>query len=102
MNATDILRRINLLMDKRAQEDEWNKRLNMVSDEILTIASCYEKWLTLNDMLNGQNAFYDFCAEFGYSPSIPQSAIYYAVTELREIADKRALEAVGEFPQKEE
>ncbi|MDA0244923.1 MAG: hypothetical protein OT477_16020 [Chloroflexi bacterium] len=92
-----ILRRIALRMGELAREDEWNKRLVMVSDEMLTIASCYEKWLTLNDMTNSQNEFNDFCEVFAYSPSISQAKMYYAVTELREIADKWALEVIGDF-----
>ena len=99
MNKTqeEVLRRITLRMGEFTREAEWNKRLAMVSDEMLTIASCYEKWLTLNDMTNSQNEFNDFCEVFAYSPSISQAKMYYAVTELREIADKWAMEVVGDF-----
>jgi hypothetical protein len=91
------LRGIALRMLEREREAEWNMRLNRVSDEMLTIANYYEKWLTLNDMVNGQHAFNDFCTEVGYSPSIPQVDMYWAVTELREVADKHAQRVVGDL-----
>ena len=35
-----ILRRIALRMGELAREDEWNNRLVMVSDEMMTPSSC--------------------------------------------------------------